>query len=161
MNNNNVTVLTSKKNLWLYLLIIFAFGAFIFFYVGRNGRTTVNVPPPVNVNPPVEARYGLSGKIAAVDKNFLKVEEGSFAVDVTATLFTVGIDSRTLFERQIYDKKAILAGKADLFKIKPTKVAMAAFSDIKVGDLVIITSAENFKGKTSFTASKVEIRVYQ
>lgn len=146
---------TSKNKLFSVFAVGFVVGAIIFFFVGSQYAK----PKPI-VNPFAGVQKAVTGKVVAIKDNTLTVEVSSLALGVQTVNYTVRADQNTVFEK-VTLPRALAEGKANPFETKPTAPATAKLSDILVNDTVTAYSDENFSGKTEFTASKIEIRIYQ
>lgn len=140
---------------WFYLIGGFVAGAAIFFLIGQNyGK-------PLKSSDPFEGHRGMVvGKVIAVDPAAVKLEVNAVGFGLGVMQYTARVDQNTKVEKTVWSKAAA-AGQDNPFTAKPLSTSSVSFSEVKVGDTVVASSARDFSGKTEFNASKIEIRVYQ
>ena len=122
---------------------------------GTNNPTP-NVPnQPVPATPPPAPTevFSYVGEVSLIGASELKVLAKPVVnyLDKEVTL-SVTVDSSTQIIRRTIPKVIPKEGGANLFKQETIKL-----SDIAKGDQVTVVSASNIKGKTDFTASRIEV----
>ena len=146
---------TSKNNQsWLFLGIGFLLGAVVFFFVGQNYAKPVPIKDPF-----AGAKYGLTGKVVLAEGNVLAVGVDATAFGLPVSAYKVYTDGRTVFKKAVYIKGS--AGGLNIFELKPISVAPASLADVTLGVDVAARSKTNFGDLKEFTASEIEIRLYQ
>jgi len=109
-------------------------------------------------SPLPEKVFSLSGIVKEKGENFLVME-----VSIRVSQFPLP-EGKEIEKQNI---KANLADQTKIFKIEiieppplppeePIKEKILSFDDIKVGDLIAVSSGENIKGKTEITASQIQ-----
>lgn|GEM_PF-2101584 len=114
---------------------------------------TPNQPTPATPPPAPNEVFSYVGEVSSVGSSELKVLAKPIVnyLDKETTL-SVTVDSSTQIIRRTIPKVIPKEGGANLFKQETIKL-----SDIARGDQVTVVSASNIKGKTDFTASRIEV----
>lgn len=140
---------------WLFGAIGFFLGAIIFFLAGQN----YTLKPVLIQDPFAGARYGIAGKVVLVEDNILTIGVDSTAFGLPVTAYKVYTDGKTVFKKTVYAKNS--KGGLNVFELKPISTVSATLADVMLEFDVAAKSKSNFGNLKEFTASEVEIRIYQ
>lgn len=150
-SNISLSVKTPKGGSWTFGIIGFLAGAIIFFFLGQIYNRPVSVESPFE-----KTRLGVIGKVVAVGNGILEIEADSSVFGLAPVRYTAIVDGGTVIKKSFFAK-----GELKFFETKPGKTVNIVLSDVKNGDQVAAKSAVNFWGKNEFSASEVEVRVFQ
>jgi hypothetical protein len=163
-----------KKFIYIILIIIFfliGFSVGKIFEKGRQGKISQVQPKnqeEINWYKSLLERFypPLPEEIKSVSGKITKIEDKNLWIEAQ-----IRVSQFPLPEGKEIEKKNIKVNLTDQTKIfktemikppplppeKPFKEIVLKFEDLKVGDDVTVTSAENIKGKTEITAIQIQL----
>lgn len=144
------------------VVVILAAAAYLIFGSGgyKPGSTAKPNSPAAGQNEQTATPSAVPNEVYSYVGTVEKVSNGQITVmakkdlnllDADATL-TVKADANTQVIKRTIPKVLPAEGGAGLFKQEDITV-----SDISVGDQVTVVSSTNVRGKTEFTASRIEV----
>lgn len=166
LQTNNEPDSASKLNfkiiIWTIVIIV-VIAAIVFailFFTNKQKITPEEQAPPETENlteptkkiPAVINSY--IGEIVEISGNSLKIEALAYKNNLlTDSFFTINTTEQTKFYTVVFPQK--LTGDPNQDQMQRTQIS---FSDLEIGQNVLVVSSENIKDQASFTATKIEIQ---
>ncbi len=161
-------------------VLVLAGVSFVAYQIGYgNGAGTKSTSQPQNGQPVVAQTNMLFGTVDKISGQELVLKDVKRILDTTSgtssQTVAVSIDSSTIIERLVPKDVATLKKEQDAFSkelqaqgaVGPTNSIVPpepfirtkiAFSDIKVGDSLVVSSNQDLSKLTAFTATQIDVQ---
>lgn len=169
-----------KRNLFIFLIIVVILIAFSFgFYLGkRKGKKETEAKYQKKIEeafprpPEPEEIFSCHGKITEIKGRILTLSVTGYQyspleepkVEIKKVVVTEDTEIKKQVKREAGElrkleeeyakalRKGLDVTPPEVFKLEPIE-----FSELKIGDKILVTAEENIKGKTEFTASDIQL----